>query len=220
MYPVFSSVTQTTQFSLSAEIWNTTGKLMQLPSSQLVNAECEEEAKGFYIKIDALSILHVFSVMRHVMSWNPFTASHSNSKEMNRTRPLLCQEVINEIFAVLSCSTLGECAQCRAGAAHASPRARPALLCCSSPTTFRDPELTWVFWKLKPTEFQREQTSSCFLFLNGWTIGLLLGKPWHTRTFPKQTIICLFCCAFLIQHHRGTFYPYLPFREKLLFHVM
>lgn len=51
---------------------------------------------------------------------------------------------------------------------------------------------------LKPTEFQREQTSSCFLFLSGWTIGLLLCKPWHTRTFPKQTIICLFCWAFLI----------------------
>lgn len=58
---------------------------------------------------------------------------------------------------------------------------------------------------LKPTEFQREQTSSCFIFLNGWTIGLLLCKPWNTRTFPKQTIISLFCCAFLIQHHRGIF---------------
>lgn len=152
------------------------------------------------------------------MSWNPFTASHSNSKEMHRTRPLICQRVINEILAVPEVHTVGGSAHCKGRSSLCQSNCHDSFALLSFPCPLQTTITHFgILETLKPTGFQREQTSSCFLFLNGWTIGLLLWKPWHTRTFPKQTIIC---CAFLIQHHRGIFYPYLPFREKLLFHVM
>lgn len=159
--------------------------------------------------------------MRHVMSWNPFTASHSNGKEMNRMRSLICQKVINEIFAVPEVHTFGASAYWKSRSSLSQSNCHDSFALLFFPCHLQITITQFgILETLKPTQFQREQTSSCFLFLNGWTIGLLLCKPWHTRTFPKQTIICLFRCAFLMQHHRGMFYPYLLFREKLLFHLM
>lgn len=128
-----------------------------------------------------------------VMSWNPFTASHSNGKEMNRIRPLICQKVINEIFALPEMPPFGGFAYWKSRSSSCQSNCHDSFALLLFPYHLQITIIqSGILENLKPTEFQREQTSSCFLFLNGWTIGLLLCKPWHTKTFPKQTIICLF----------------------------
>lgn len=160
-----------------------------------------------------------FSAMRHVMSWDPFTASQSNGKRMSRMRPLICQKVINEIFALPEMHTFGGFAHWKSRSSFCQSNCHDSFALLYFPYHLQITIIQLgILETLKPTEFQREQTSSCFLFLNGWTIGLLLCKPWHTRTFPKQTIICpSFCCAFLIQHHRGIILPLSAFQGEASF---
>lgn len=142
--------------------------------------------------------MHVFSVTRHVMSWNPFTASHSNGKEMNRMRKALMKYLLS-----LRCTHLVDLLYWKSRSSFCQPNCHDSFALLFFPHHLQITITQFgILETLEPTEFQREQTSSCFLFLSGWTIGLLLCKPWHTRTFPKQTIICLFCGAFLIQHRR------------------